>query len=104
MHTLKTFYRPDNYPNWIPWKEFRQKFDIIGKASALEFNGVPSAQPGFAPRQSFGKPSDACDPTTGRRLRRGFEFQVKLNGTGHVVLDKFRIHAQKLVERSRAKP
>jgi hypothetical protein len=104
MHILESFYRPDNYPNWIPWKRFEQKFNIIGKPSVLNFNGVPSAQPGFSPRQSFGKPPDDCDPTTGRRLRRGFEFQVKLSGEGHVILDKFRIHAQKLVERSLAKP
>lgn len=104
MHTLRVYYRPDNYPDWVLWKEFIQKFDNFGRPSALNANGVPTAQPGFAPRVSFGKPSNECDPHTGRRLRRGFNFQVKFSGTGHVVFDKFRLHAQRLVERATATP
>jgi hypothetical protein len=103
MHTLKIFYRPDQYPQWVPWREFTQKFDVIGQVGAIDAGGVPTARAGFAPRVSLGKPPDDCDPTTGRRLRRGYEFQVKFVGTGHVILDRFRIHAQKLVERSTAK-
>jgi len=103
MHTLSISYRPDNYPDWIPWKTFSGIFDIIGKASALGTGGVPSAKPGFKPRLSFGKPPDACDDlSTSRRLRRGFNFQVKLNGSGHVVIERFRLHAQRLTENSRA--
>lgn len=103
MHTLKLFYRPDNYPEWVPWRTFTQKFDQIGRPGALESGGVPIARPGFAPRVSLGKPSDACDPNTSRKLRLGFEFQVKLEGTGHAVIDRFRLHAQKIVETSRAR-
>lgn len=102
MHTLKVFYRPDNYPEWVPWRDFSQRFNIIGNPGSLDAGGLPIARAGFDPRVSFGKPANKCDPNTNRRLRRGFEFQVKLQGTGHVVIDKFRIHAQRIVERSRA--
>ena len=101
--SFKMYYRPDNCPAWVLWKEIpKERFDIIGRAGALETGGVPVARPGFAPRVSLGKPPDACDEVTGRNLRRGYEFQVKIVGLGHLVIDRFRIHAQKLVEKSRA--
>jgi hypothetical protein len=104
MHTLKVSYRPDNYPDWVPWREFSQEFTIIGIASALGLGGAPSARAGFSPRTSFGKPADDVDSfETGRKLRRGFNFQVRFQGSGHVILDRFRLHAQHLIERSRAR-
>jgi hypothetical protein len=103
MHILKVQYRPDNYPYWIPWREFANKFDMIGERNAIDLGGVPTVRPGFAPRVPFGKPQNACDDTTGRSLRRGYDFQVKFNGTGHAVLDRFRLHAMMLVEKSTSK-
>lgn len=102
MNILKTFYRPDNYPEWIPWKEFVEVFDMIGKAGDLDAGGIPLARAGFAPRVAFGKPQNVCDKTTGRNTRRGFNFQVRLVGNGHVIINRFRLHAQKQVEKSRA--
>jgi hypothetical protein len=103
MHTMRIYFKPDQYPEWTLWREFIGKFDMIGQAGAIDSNGVPSARAGFAPRVPLGKPQNDCDPTTGRNLRRGFDFQVKFKGTGHVVLDRFRLHAQKLVEKSTSK-
>jgi hypothetical protein len=103
MHTLKIDYRPDNYPDWIPWREFSELLSSIGKPSKIGIGGLPSAKPGFYPRLSFGKPpSDGDTQQTGRSLRRGYNFQVRFRGTGFIVLDRFRIHAQKLIERSTA--
>ena len=104
MHSLRTFYRPDRYPQWIPWKDFHGEFTIIGQAGSLSIGGVPSARAGFAPRISFGKPPFFCDPTTGRNTRRGFEFQTRFQGLGHATLQKFRIHGQKLIEKSTSLP
>lgn len=103
MHTLNVFYRPDGYPDWVAWKEFRQMFDLIGKPGMIDLGGIPVARAGFAVRVSLGKPAEACDPNTNRRLRRGYQFQLKFTGSGHVVIDRFRLHAQKLIERSTAK-
>lgn len=103
MHTLTIYYRPDSYPDWIFWKRFQQQFDLIGKPGALDGGGIPTARPGFAPRVSFGKPSDQTDPnSTNRRLRRGYQFQVRFVGVGHVILERFRIHAQTQIERATA--
>jgi hypothetical protein len=103
MHTMKVFYRPDQYPSWILWREFNQKFEMIGMPGAIGMNGVPSVRAGFAPRVPLGKPANDCDKTTGRQLRRGYDFQIKMSGTGHVVIDRFRLHAQKIVEKSTSK-
>ena len=102
MLTLKVYYRPDNYPEWLPWRQFNDRFGVIGSPGAIGTGGLPTARPGFAPRLSFGKPlDDADDLVTKRNLRRGFNFQVRFVGTGYAVLDRFRLHAQKLTERSR---
>ncbi len=103
MHTLSVFYRPDTYPYWVPWKEFTQKFDMIGTPGEINIAGVPTGRPGFAPRVSLGKPPNDCDPNTGRILRRGYNFQLRFVGSGHVLFDQFRLHAQRIVERSTAK-
>lgn len=103
MHELKVFYRPDGYPDWLSWRTFEGRFTIIGDASAIDKGGVPTARAGFSPRVSFGKPQDNCDDkSTSRSLRRGYAFQVRFTGTGHLTIDRFRLHAQKLIERSTA--
>src|SRR5262245_36562077 len=104
MHTLKVSYRPDNYPEWVFWKEFTNKLNMIGVPGALDFGGRPTARPGFLPRLSLNKPADTYDKTnTTRLLRRGYEFQVKFEGKGSLVIDKFRLHALKIVEQSTSK-
>lgn len=103
MHTMRVYYRPDQYPSWILWREFAQKFDMIGKPGAIDMAGLPTARAGFAPRVPLGKPRNDCDATTGRQLRRGYDFQIKMVGTGHVIIDRFRLHAQKIIEKSTSK-
>lgn len=103
MHTLTVSYRPDNYPEFVPWRTIETGLDLIGEPGELDVGGLPLARAGFAPRLSFGKPSEDADPNTKRRLRLGYEFQVRLQGSGHVIIDRFRLHAQRLIERSTAK-
>lgn len=103
MHDLKIYYRPDNYPHWTLWRDFTDKFDMIGKAGTIDQGGNPTARAGFAPRVPLGKPQNDCDQTTKRNLRRGYDFQVKFIGSGHVVFDRFRIHAQRQVEKATSK-
>jgi hypothetical protein len=102
-HSLTVYYRPDNYPDWIQWKDFPDRFSIIGRSQALDSGAIPSARAGFAPRVPLGKPPNACDPnSTSRNLRRGYFFQVRLKGTGHMTVERFRIHGQLLTEKSRS--
>jgi hypothetical protein len=102
-HSLTIFYRPDNYPDWVLWKEFPDRFSIIGRSQALGTGAIPSARAGFAPRVPLGKPANACDSnSTSRSLRRGYYFQVRFKGTGHMTIEKFRLHGKTLVEKSRS--
>lgn len=104
MHTLTVYYKPDEFPEWLLWKNFSPAtFNLIGQAGSLNASGLPTARAGFVPRLSLGKPQNESDPTTGRKTRRGYQFQLKFVGTGHVVLDRFRLHAQRQVENSKAK-
>jgi len=103
MKPIKVHYRPDDYPYWTLWKEVSGKLEMIGRPGDIDAGGIPTARPGFAPRLPLGKPSNACDPITGRRLRRGYDFQIKFSGSGHVMLDRFRLHAQRQTESSTAK-
>ena len=101
---LTIHYKPDNYPYWVLWREFSsQEIQMIGRPSQIDLGGVPIARAGFKPRISFGKPGNDCDPNTGRILRRGYMFQVKIAWIGHAVIDRFRLHAQKQTERSISK-
>ena len=106
LEGFNVYYRPDGFPDWIVWKQFSdQQFDIIGIPGMVDIACMPTAQEGFYPRTSFGKPPNQCDTSSTRRsLRRGFDFQVRFLGTGHVVLDRFRLHAKTLVEKSLAAP
>ena len=99
METLKVFYRPDDYPTWLPWQEFTQQFTLIGNPGQIDLGGIPTAKPGFAPRIPLSKPPDACDDTTKRNLRRGYAFLVRFEGTGHMVFKRFRIQGQQLIEK-----
>ena len=104
MNPIQVYYRPDDYPYWTLWKEITgKKLEMIGSPGDIDAGGIPTARPGFAPRLPLGKPGNACDANTGRKLRRGYDFQVKFNGTGHVVIDRFRLHAQRQTETSTAK-
>ena len=68
------FYKPDQYPcwtHWFSWAECAAKNTDISK-------------PQFRPRMGLGEPaSQACDPSTNRPMREGFNFQVKLVIQGH---------------------
>jgi hypothetical protein len=104
MNALDIYYRPDNYPEWIHWRKFSPaELRMIGVPGAIDAGGIPSARAGFIPRLSCGKPKDACDPTTSRKTRRAYQFQCRFVGSGHLVIDRFRIHGQRLVEKSRSK-
>lgn len=102
MHTLNVFYRPDDYPHWVPWKTFTQRLEMIGKAGELDFGSKPTARAGFAPRVPLPKPADNTDTNTGRNLRRGYGFQVKFSGSGHLTIKRFRLQAQRIIEKATA--
>jgi hypothetical protein len=70
---FQVFWRPDQYPCWIPWSEWSE-CAVIGN----------NQQPQFRPRMGFGRPPvNVCDPSTNRPLVEGYQFQIKMIVTGH---------------------
>lgn len=69
---VKVFYKPDQYPVWVPWSDF------------TETN--TGGSPGFRPRIGLGQPSPTpCDVGNNRPLRQGFTYQFKFIITGDCV-------------------
>lgn len=96
-------YKPDDYQSWVPWSSFTIRPGVVGQLGAITPGGVPTAKAGFIPRFTLAKPADDCDSDNSKRLlRRGFKFQTKISGSGHITIDRFRVQAQKLVEKATA--
>ncbi len=94
-------YRPDQLPDFSPWQSITLQ-PVPGTVE--ESPGfVPTVRDGFAPRRRLKKPPDIGDPKNTKRIvRRGYEYQAKIEWTGRARLRKFRLHAQQEVEDSKA--
>lgn len=71
---FEVWYRPDQWPCWIPWSKWSE---CAGKDST-------SSQPQFRPRMGIGEPSIIpCDPTTNRPFCQFYDCQIAITITGH---------------------
>lgn len=91
-------FRPDQYPQWVTWQNFGvcagvQQCSFLGSLPCTIF--VP-AQRLYASRILLPQPPDSCNQLTtpAQPLRLGYEFQFKIQWTGHCRIKKFRIHAK----------
>jgi hypothetical protein len=67
--SFQAFYRPDQWPCWIPWHQWTE---CAGKEST-------NLKPQFRPRMGLGQPDpDQCDPSTNRPFREAYTFQFRL--------------------------
>ena len=74
---FKTYYRPDNYPCWIPWHSW-------SVCSQQPSTAIPNAQPTYRTRMGLGTPDPSvCEPANGRTMVEGYTFQFKVTITGH---------------------
>jgi hypothetical protein len=74
-----TYYKPDQYPGWIPWFHWTE--------CAKQPTSDPATKdykPQFRPRMGLGEPDGSfCDETTDRPLREAHSYQVKVIIDGH---------------------
>jgi hypothetical protein len=69
--TFEAFYKPDQWPLWVPWHSWTEPFD-------------PNNHPGFRPTMGLGEPnSREFDNVNNRPLRECTTVQVRLRITGH---------------------
>lgn len=70
---FQAFYKPDQWPSWVPWYSWTEKYNPEPK----------QGDPGFRPRIGLPAPEiGPSDETNARPLREGFCFQFKLVITG----------------------
>jgi len=106
--TVSAYLKPDNYPDWIPWRTGTlyppANLTPIGLPGQFS-NGMPVMREGFSPRWNFYKPDVGTDSANTRRdLKRGFEFSTKIQWTGNAALNRYRIYTQKRIEKKLATP
>ncbi len=103
--TIEVFFKPDRYPEYLPWRTADHypldPLDPIGVAGRIS-GGSPSLRKGFKPRRSLGKPNVPTDPTTKRDLRRGYNFDVKVEWTGNAQINRIRVHNDRETEKAKA--
>lgn len=97
---FKVYWRPDNYPCWLLWKEFTEcaeykdcSFDPLTGCQKFE-----NAKPQFRPMLSLGQPPDTCDPITDRPFRQGYSFQVRFEINGYCEIKNIFVSAEERAE------
>jgi hypothetical protein len=99
---VSAFFRPDEYPNWYPWYQgiIRSKYrtDTGESLGAFPLNYY---QPAFEPRFQLPTPPEFDDPSTSRKATRGYSFQMRLDITGSWSISRIRMHAMRVIEKSK---
>lgn len=96
---FQVFWKPDQYPCWIPWHSWSECARQNTGAS------TDNTKPQFRPRMGLGTPSKRfCDPSTNRPLAEGYTFQIKVVVTGQCEFIGFRCAAVVLPEPTFAAP
>jgi hypothetical protein len=71
---FQVWYRPDEWPCWIPWHSWNECADTTTEGS----------QPQYRPRMGLGEPSpNDCDTSIDRPMREAYNFQIKIQIIGH---------------------
>jgi hypothetical protein len=85
-------YRSDQYPFWVSWKDWN-----LCAPSCYTPTGCSQpfpVQQQYATYKRLPEPSDAtCNPFTGRPMRMGYNYQLKVQWTGHAMLHRINVWA-----------
>lgn len=106
---FKVYWKPDNYPCWILWKEFEEcaTYKSCDLDPLTGCQDTANYKPQFRPKLSLGEPPEYYDPTNnGRLLTLGYTFQFRFEISGMVeikditvkALEKFETHFGSPVE------
>jgi len=96
--TVTVKFQPDQYPDWITWGTFSFCATVSQCTFTSSLNNVcqvfkaNAAQ--YAARVTLPQPQEAlCSVIAGRPLNFGFEFQLRIEWTGHCRFRVMRLHA-----------
>lgn len=92
--TFTISYKPDQFPNWIPW----QTFTLCSSTSQCNppikgcFFTINARS--YAARLTLPQPADACNGMTGKPAREFYECQFQLQWSGHAQIRRFFTHVK----------
>lgn len=85
-------YRPDQYPAFRDWANWSicSDYKQCGPTDCLL---VEDFKEQYRPRMKLPTPAEACEAGANKSFLMGYEFQPRINVTGHCRLKLFRMHA-----------
>ena len=92
-------FRSDGYPNWVLWGQCT----LPGHAQPCNLDPSICQSPGcpvegYWFQRKMPTPPETCDPNTGKLIRVGFHFQLRITWSGPATLLMVMLHAEELVE------
>lgn len=83
------YYRPDQYPCWVEWGREQSVCSVYENCATEESCEVATVKrPTFKTRLNFGQPPDEDQAVDDKPARCGYEFQLRLEWTGHARVRK----------------
>lgn len=85
------YYKPDQYPCWVTWGRTQQvcsEYQTCDDPEAVLCTLPVVKRPTFKTRLNFGQPLDEDMDVDDKPSRIGYEFQVRLDWTGHCRIRK----------------
>jgi hypothetical protein len=91
-------YRPDLYPSWVLWHSWGEcnTFELCDDDACL--TTLPNFQDGLIARRGLPQPADCQDCENCVLTRNGYEFQFRIEWTGHLRIKRFRAGMEILPE------
>lgn len=90
-------FRPDQYPTWTTWATISICSNVtqctITAPTGFDCSVWKSRANQYAARIMLPMPSEGCNQLSGRPVSWGYEFQFRIEGTGHFRIRRFRPHA-----------
>ena len=108
--SFRVYYRNDSESCWTPWflgsdgNSFTRCNSVGNPLAETNPNsdGLSQARPGMRPQITLPTPTFGCNPETSKDQRGFFETQLRIEWTGNVTLDKYRLLARQLYENQKA--
>jgi len=92
--TFQIFYRPDSYPNWIPWQTFTLCSSVTQCSPDVNNCFFVNNARSYAARLTLPQPAETCNGMTGTFAREFHDCQFQLLWTGHCRVKRFFTHAK----------
>lgn len=92
-------FRSDGYPNWVLWGQCT----LPGHSIPCNLDPSLCQNPGCITegywfQRKMPTPPNTCDPNTGKLIRVGFHFQLRITWVGPATLLMVMLHAEELIE------